>query len=103
MTFSLGVASAAARTPKHRADLIVTNASVDTGTSSFEFSITRNPLGKTTTSAKFFDALTYDSRTGAPASSTTDRTMQGERHSRKGTVWLGHSPLDLRRGRSVAR
>ncbi len=33
MTFSLGVASAAARTPKHGADLVVTDASVDTGTS----------------------------------------------------------------------
>jgi hypothetical protein len=84
MTFSLGVASAAARTPKHRADLIVTNASVDTGTSSFKFSITCNPLGKTTTSAKFFDALTYNSRTGAPASSTTDRKVQGSGTAAKG-------------------
>ncbi len=54
------------------------NASLDMSSEDqFKFNITCNPGGQSTTSAKFFDPLTYPSGGGVPSMSPSDKKVSG--------------------------
>jgi hypothetical protein len=82
------------------------NASLDMSSEDqFTFNITCNPGGQSTTSAKFFDPLTYPSGGGVPSMSPSDKQVSGSGSISRtgGTVthtWLFKADVPWARQRS---